>query len=237
MNDSDMQEGWERVFDDRLAMAVLLMFVYAGIQLAAGLLLMVFAGIRGWDETQFYAATTLPMLTAQALCLFLVWRNLRAEGGVSPDAIGIRRSAIKSLVAIVLVFSLAGLMLGLESLYEDFMGTSGQVAIKQWIEATAAAGIIAQGAAIIGVVAGAPIVEEFIFRGYLQSALMDRVPAIVAVGCSAFVFAAFHMDIEAFPLLFFGGLLLGLLYQVTRSLWPPLALHMLINLQGLAEFF
>lgn len=237
MNSSDTQEGWERVFDDRLAMAVLLMFVYAGIQLASGLFMTVFAGIRGWDEPQFYAATTLPMLATQAVCLFLGWRNLHAEGGVSPETIGIRRSAIKPIGAVLLVFSFAGLMLGLESLYEGVVGNSGQAAIKQWIEATAAAGIIAQGAAIVAVLAGAPIVEEFIFRGYLQSALMDRVPAFVAVGSSAFVFAAFHMDIEAFPLLFVGGLLLGLLYQVTRSLWPPLALHMLVNLQGLAEFF
>lgn len=237
MNNSDTQGGRAQLLDNRLAMAVLLMFSYAGLQLFAGLGVGAFAGMVGWNDDRFAVATTIPILVAQGFCLFLVWRNLAAGGGVEPEDIGLRRSAIKPLYTFLFLLGFTALMLVLESFYESWTGYGGQGAIEQWLMAVVKEGTGVQAAAIAAVVVGAPLVEEFIFRGYLQSALMGKVPAAVAVASSGAVFAAFHMDLEAFPLLFASGLMLGLVYQLTRSLWPPLLLHMLINIDGLVRVF
>ena len=76
----------------------------------------------------------------------------------------------------------------------------------------------------------APIGEELIFRGVLQSVLTIRFGVWVGVIGSAFVFALIHADLVLFLPIFCMGLLFGALYRITGSLWAPIWLHMLNNL-------
>ncbi|MFM9853659.1 MAG: lysostaphin resistance A-like protein [Sphingomonadaceae bacterium] len=89
---------------------------------------------------------------------------------------------------------------------------------------------IALGFTAVAVIA--PLVEELLFRGYLQTALAHRVPPLAAVALSALAFAAVHMQLYATPALWVLGFAFGYLYYKTGSLRFNIVLHMLNN--GLA---
>jgi len=77
-----------------------------------------------------------------------------------------------------------------------------------------------------------PLFEEVLFRGWLQSGLRSSLLGIVgepgarmlAVVTASAIFTAVHPPFTWIPILFL-GLLLGLLYEHTRSLWPGVVLH------------
>lgn len=75
----------------------------------------------------------------------------------------------------------------------------------------------------------APLTEETIFRGYLYGIFKKiggRTPALLA---SSLLFAAIHLHLPSFPGLFLLGFCLALLYEKTKSLWVPFAMHSLFN--------
>jgi membrane protease YdiL (CAAX protease family) len=80
----------------------------------------------------------------------------------------------------------------------------------------------------------APIVEELLFRGYLQSALSRRMKPWLSILIASVVFGAIHFQPLAFPLLAALGAGFGYLYHRTQSLKVNIALHMINN--GLAFF-
>lgn len=75
----------------------------------------------------------------------------------------------------------------------------------------------------------APVVEEMLFRGILLRSFLQRYPRGVAIGYSALFFGAAHLNIYQFLLAFLLGLLLGWLYERSRSLIPCIALHAAVN--------
>ncbi len=77
-----------------------------------------------------------------------------------------------------------------------------------------------------------PIVEELLFRGYLQTALSKRLKPWLAIVVASCVFAAIHLQPAAFPMLALVGGVFGYLYHRTGSLRVSMVLHMLNN--GLA---
>jgi membrane protease YdiL (CAAX protease family) len=83
-------------------------------------------------------------------------------------------------------------------------------------------------AAIVAIVV-APISEELLFRGFLQPALGHWVGRWSAIVLSAAFFAAAHMDLYAMPTLLLLGIALAYVYDRTRSLAAPVALHMAFN--------
>lgn len=75
----------------------------------------------------------------------------------------------------------------------------------------------------------APIIEEILFRGFLQSALKNSIGGRYAVVVSAFLFAAIHMDVFAFLQIFILGILLGYLYERSQTLAASVIVHILHN--------
>ena len=73
------------------------------------------------------------------------------------------------------------------------------------------------------------VAEELLFRGYLQSRLLERFPPRTAIAVSAFIFAAAHIDpthaIGVLPL----GLWLGLVAWRTGCVWPAILCHIANN--------
>lgn len=90
--------------------------------------------------------------------------------------------------------------------------------------------------AILSVLVFAPLVEEFLFRGILQSFLRRFLGQKAAILVAALLFALFHYSsaqglgnitlILSFLLL---GSFLGFLYERQGSLWSSIALHSLFN--------
>lgn len=81
---------------------------------------------------------------------------------------------------------------------------------------------------IFGIVV-APMIEEIIFRGFLQSALKNSFRGRYAIVISASLFAAVHMDVFAFIQIFILGMLLGYLYEKTQTLMASIVVHVLHN--------
>jgi len=76
----------------------------------------------------------------------------------------------------------------------------------------------------------APVGEELLFRGALQSTLTARFGAKIGVFLSAFLFSFIHADPVLFLPIFLIGLLFGWIYRITGTLWAPIWLHVLNNL-------
>lgn len=75
----------------------------------------------------------------------------------------------------------------------------------------------------------APLCEEIVFRGYLYPAAKKFAGPWVAGICSALVFAAAHNSLAPLLPLFYFGCLLVLAYELTGSLWAPIAMHFCFN--------
>jgi membrane protease YdiL (CAAX protease family) len=83
------------------------------------------------------------------------------------------------------------------------------------------------------VVIGAPIVEELMYRGLLQGAMVRRLNDVVAVVVVAAFFAAVHFRWVEFPGLFFFGVILGVCALRTGRLGMGILAHMAFNATGL----
>ena len=80
---------------------------------------------------------------------------------------------------------------------------------------------------LIGVLPG--VVEELLFRGYLQSRLLRRWHPVAAIFVSTLVFAAAHLDpihvLGVIPL----GIWLGIVAWRAHSVWPAMLCHLFNN--------
>ncbi|MBS0624303.1 MAG: CPBP family intramembrane metalloprotease [Verrucomicrobia bacterium] len=81
-----------------------------------------------------------------------------------------------------------------------------------------------------------PVIEELLFRGFLQSWLRKFLGRIGALVVTAWIFSSVHyapsQKSANFPLLcslFVLSLFLGFLYERQRTLWAPIALHATFN--------
>ncbi len=75
----------------------------------------------------------------------------------------------------------------------------------------------------------APVIEEIIFRGFLQTALKNSFGGRYAILISAALFAGVHMDLFAFLQIFILGILLGYLYEKTQTIAASIVVHILHN--------
>ncbi len=87
-------------------------------------------------------------------------------------------------------------------------------------------------------VIGAPILEEYFFRGIIQRDLTNRWGARVGIFGSAFIFAALHFNIvQVVPTLIM-GIYLGFVYHRTRySLITVMVIHALNNLISITALY
>lgn len=75
------------------------------------------------------------------------------------------------------------------------------------------------------------IIEEIFFRGCLQQIFLNwmRKTPYAAIILVALIFSAFHMQWSAFVPRFFLGIILGLIYFYSGSLWASIAMHFMNN--------
>jgi len=72
-----------------------------------------------------------------------------------------------------------------------------------------------------------PIIEEVTHRGYVQSSLRHRGP-VIAIAVSATVFAVFH-PFSNWSFTFVAGVVFGVQYWNSGSIWPSLISHATVN--------
>ena len=79
-----------------------------------------------------------------------------------------------------------------------------------------------------------PIAEELIYRGVLMTTFFKNSPWYGDILLSAIIFGCIHINFALTPLAFFiyasGGLILAMLYRMTKTLYYPIVVHILINI-------
>ncbi len=72
--------------------------------------------------------------------------------------------------------------------------------------------------------------EEIVFRGLLQPALRESLGNdFLGIFATAIIFSAIHLDFQGLMPRFLLGIVLGLAYYYTRSLWWPIIIHFIHN--------
>ena len=191
-------------------------------------------------------------LLAQAIghgvvVVFLMVRTTRVDRGLY--AVGlVPRSALRDVAAAVL-----GLLVGLStamglnmavSLVSQALGLEtpeiGHELLKVMHDSSSVGATVAL---ICSAVVVAPVMEEMVFRGLVQSSLLDlfgrahRWPVIL---CASAVFTAVHCDAanwQTLPGLFVLGVVLGWLYERHGSLLPSVLVHVGFNVCNIVLMF
>lgn len=79
-----------------------------------------------------------------------------------------------------------------------------------------------------------PIAEELIFRGVIQGELRRVMPALPVVIIQAVIFALVHINPIQVAYVIIPAIILGAVYEWTKSILVPIVLHMAFNFTGAA---
>jgi membrane protease YdiL (CAAX protease family) len=88
---------------------------------------------------------------------------------------------------------------------------------------------------VLLVVVGAPLIEEFVYRGLLQRSIAARISAPVALVLGSAWFALIHFRPVEYPGLFIAGMVFGGCLMVTGRLGTAITAHAAFNLAGLFQ--
>lgn len=85
------------------------------------------------------------------------------------------------------------------------------------------------GLSIVMACIAAPLVEEFLFRGYMYGALKKATNPVFAAVIIGALFSVVHGNLPALLPLWVFSILLCLAYEWTRCLWVPIGMHAFFN--------
>ena len=175
--------------------------------------------------------------------LYFFWKGLSREGGLR--RVGIRTShlfkdilvgIIGWLCAVPVILTVLGATGILGSLFKSPPPVFGHELLLILLDSDA---LLTRGMLLFSAVCLAPVLEEFLFRGFLQTAILDLIGCRwrwVAILTAGFVFVLIHVDAvtwHGLPGLFVLAVVLGWLYEKTGSLWVPVISHACFNLSNI----
>ncbi len=205
--------GWLRVI-----LFILPFFIFVAIsQILAGITLGMKMPARHFTPNLFQSTVFTLYMLAATFGVVAIFRRWVDRESFKSLGFGLNNFVRESTTGILLGIGMItlGFVLLLIMHEINFMGTNPQ-----------AYGILLSVLLFVAVAFN----EELIFRGYILGNLMLSMNRWVALLVSSVFFSLLHMGNAHFTLLgffsiLFAGLLLGLPYIFTRSLWLPIALH------------
>lgn len=217
-------------------LALILMYVFqtlVGIVLSYGVKL--FKSTSD-GEIDIQITGMLSVLLGGSIVLIWLWTDIRRFGPSFSPQIGIQRSAIKLSQAFMLVFLLLGATHFLAWIYRSvFLPQIGQGGIVgggsqmfAYIQESGS-GLAMAGFLVLALIIG-PVMEEFVFRGYLQSALTRHTPAWGAIIITSLLFMLGHGPMILWPMYFIYSVAWGWVFMYTKSLKMAILIHILSNL-------
>lgn len=164
--------------------------------------------------------------------------GLRSFGILSSQPNGLMARGILGLVfTIPLILGIGTLIAAISELWT---GERPQIAHQMLEQVVQSHSLEAIFLMVISAGIIAPLIEEVIYRGLLQSALLNlgavhRRWSVIVVAASWFTLMHYGaVEWQGMPSLFIMGVILGWLYERTGSLWPSIVLHMGFNLFNMA---
>jgi membrane protease YdiL (CAAX protease family) len=151
------------------------------------------------------------------------WRSAYAARWRPIDAAGVVVGALLQVAVVPAVYAL------LRSVWPEAFSEEalGEFAQGLFDRATSSVAMIALA---VTVVLGAPVIEEFVYRGLLQRSLATRLSPMLAVAAVSVVFALVHARPVEYPGLFVVGLFFGGALVLTDRIATAIAVHMGFNL-------
>ena len=176
------------------------------------------------------------VLVGGAFVLLWAWIDIRRLGPSFRPQIGLRPSVIKASQAVILIILLLSathfLAWAYRSVFLPLVDQGGIIGggsqMFAHIQETGSVfGMI--GFLTLALIIG-PVMEEVVFRGYLQSALAQRMPAWGAITITSLIFMVGHGPTILWPMYFVYSVGWGWIFMHSRSLKNSIAIHMLSNL-------
>ena len=169
---------------------------------------------------------------AESVLLLSVWLIVVKKHHLSWSAVGVRLPSAGGafiLAAVALLGSLA-----FTSAYAFIVSGLGFDAL---MPKPLPVGLAGDGAlmlvSVLALGVWVPFVEELFFRGFLFAGIAARYGLYVGIAVSAALFAVVHFSLATIIPIFITGILFGLVYHVTRSIWIPVAAHSAQNILAL----
>jgi membrane protease YdiL (CAAX protease family) len=171
------------------------------------------------------AATLIQDIVLVATAVALARRVSRPD----PADFGLRSAPLRRSAAFT-ALALAGFYL-LSAAYAALVNPEGEQDTLERFGADRGTTYLAVSAVMVIVLA--PVVEEFFFRGFMYRSLRNRLSPLVASLCIGVVFGAIHYSgpetLDLLPVLALLGAMFCWLYEVTGSLYPAIAVHVVNN--------
>lgn len=189
---------------------------------------------KGVIDIQMIGMTS--VLVGGAFVLLWAWIDIHRLGSSFLPQIGLQQSVVKTSKAAMLIILLLSATHFLAWVYRSVIlplvdqggvigGGSQMFAHIQ--ETGSVFGMI--GFLVLALFVG-PVMEEVVFRGYLQSALARRLPVWVAILITSLLFMAGHGPTVLWPMYFVYSVAWGWIFMHTGSLKMSIAIHILSNL-------
>jgi hypothetical protein len=175
-------------------------------------------------------------LCASFIALYGLVSIAKTTLGFSWSSIGVRKTKLQALLAIIPIFILYALvstvLTELAARYIPWFD-AGQVQNIGMVK-TGRSNIVI---AFVSLVVITPIYEELIFRGILFSGLRKKLPFIVSALIASALFGLAHMQPNLAVDTFVLGVFLCLFVEKTKSIVPGIALHALKNFIAFGVLF
>ncbi len=176
------------------------------------------------DAEMFQAALVFWLMALMLVLTFMVYRGLNPL-----DLLGLRpvnwRQCLR--VAVVGIAAAIPVVLLIQKGISIWFPEAGGDRTVEFLRERATASDWAW-VTLMAVVA-APLVEEFIFRGYLYGVARRYGGRWAAVGVTSFLFAAIHLNPVGLLPLAVLGVVFALAYELTGSVWTSVLMHVLFN--------
>jgi len=220
---------------------ILYLITLVAIPLLQVFLLVIFPGIEENEETllTFSALSNLVWYTVLTTLLFITAKTYLFKNQWVSFKANLKRSILLIILGVALMFISNMLINGLFTALGRELNPENQASL----ELIAGANMISTVSLIIFAGLLAPIAEEIVFRKGVYGILYEKFGNVVAIIGGAFFFGLIHvlLDLSNFIniLPYFGlGLILSFMYYYSgKSIFVPIAMHMVINITSLIAMY
>ncbi len=163
-------------------------------------------------------------------CGIIEWiRNRRVV-----DLFGLRELSLPKILVISILGGVASMLICAWAVGEFstsyLEGIFGELEVQEPVKMfQESSSIVHLSLSILMACIAAPVVEEFLFRGYMYGTLRRLTNPVFAAVIIGGLFAVVHGNLPALLPLWVFSILLCLAYEMTRCLWVPVGMHVFFN--------
>ena len=172
------------------------------------------------------------LFVVTVICSFMYFRGIDVIAQFGIRRVGFPKFAGMAILLMLAAYPLIG---GVSAITQSFLTKDAQPQelVKYFLNASAHSDYTAIISTMVMAVCFAPVVEEFIFRGYFHGVLKRYTGILGATLINAGLFAAIHLNESSLPSLFLLAICFTIAYEFTGSLLVNICMHSLFNLTNL----